>query len=269
MHKSGSRSTGFTAALAAATFLALPAHAQHAGDVTLGIDGGRIHTSVEVGEGLIEPSRVFASELGEVEPGFTDEPGFDCEAGTFPVPSAIGFRIVGPLLRWHNGIGDGRTPASMQIAFSSLGPIESPDCNVAAEGFSLSVAANGTWHRHLEFSIDPAADEGVYILGLELFTSAASIGDSKPFWIVFNHGSDDEAHAGAIEWTRATLAGSACAADFDASGDVGVPDIFAFLSAWFAGTDSPGAWRTDFNGSCTIDVPDIFAFLSAWFGPCE
>jgi len=53
-----------------------------------------------------------------------------------------------------------------------------------------------------------------------------------------------------------------CAADFDANGVVGVPDIFAFLSAWFAG--EPEAF--EFAG--TPGVPAIFAFLSAWFAGC-
>jgi len=54
-----------------------------------------------------------------------------------------------------------------------------------------------------------------------------------------------------------------CPADFDGNGSREVPDIFAFLSAWFA--QSPAA---DFNGDSAITVPDIFAFLSAWFAGC-
>lgn len=54
-----------------------------------------------------------------------------------------------------------------------------------------------------------------------------------------------------------------CRADFDADGTLGVPDIFAFLSAWFA--QSPEA---DFDGIGGIGVPDIFSFLSEWFAGC-
>lgn len=54
-----------------------------------------------------------------------------------------------------------------------------------------------------------------------------------------------------------------CAGDFDQDGSVAVPDIFAFLSAWFAGLPS-----ANFDGMNGNDVPDIFAFLSAWFAPC-
>ena len=48
-------------------------------------------------------------------------------------------------------------------------------------------------------------------------------------------------------------------ADWDCSGGVTVPDIFAFLSDWFAG-------RGDFDNNGVNEVPDIFSFLSAWFG---
>ncbi len=55
-----------------------------------------------------------------------------------------------------------------------------------------------------------------------------------------------------------------CPADFDENGDVEVPDIFAFLSAWFASDPS-----AEFDGVPGIAVPDIFAFLSLWFAGCD
>ena len=54
-----------------------------------------------------------------------------------------------------------------------------------------------------------------------------------------------------------------CAADMDNSGTLGVSDIFAFISAWFAADP-----RADFDHTGDIAVQDIFAFLSAWFGGC-
>jgi hypothetical protein len=57
-----------------------------------------------------------------------------------------------------------------------------------------------------------------------------------------------------------------CDADWCEDGEVGVPDIFCFLSDWFA----MDAEARCFGGTC--EVPAIFAFLSAWFaagqGPC-
>lgn len=65
-------------------------------------------------------------------------------------------------------------------------------------------------------------------------------------------------------WFRFTVGGDEpCTADFDGNEAVEVPDIFAFLSAWFAMDPS-----ADFDGNEVIAVPDIFAFLSAWFAGC-
>jgi hypothetical protein len=57
--------------------------------------------------------------------------------------------------------------------------------------------------------------------------------------------------------------GPCCIADFDGNSQVEVPDIFAFLSAWFS--LEPAA---DLDGVPEVTVPDIFAFLAAWFAGC-
>ncbi len=55
-----------------------------------------------------------------------------------------------------------------------------------------------------------------------------------------------------------------CPADFDQNGTAEVPDIFAYLSAWFAQDSS-----ADIDGTPGIGVPDIFAFLAIWFAGCD
>ncbi len=55
-----------------------------------------------------------------------------------------------------------------------------------------------------------------------------------------------------------------CLADWDGNGTREVPDIFAFLSSWFA--NDP---RADLDASgMPVAVPDIFVYLSAWFAGC-
>ena len=54
-----------------------------------------------------------------------------------------------------------------------------------------------------------------------------------------------------------------CPGDFNKDGTVDVPDIFAFLSAWFAGN-----FEADYTYNGTVFTTAIFAFLSAWFAPC-
>jgi hypothetical protein len=54
-----------------------------------------------------------------------------------------------------------------------------------------------------------------------------------------------------------------CAVDFDGSGTLAVQDVFAFISAWFAGDP-----RADWDHSGSLAVPDVFAFLNAWMAGC-
>lgn len=53
------------------------------------------------------------------------------------------------------------------------------------------------------------------------------------------------------------------AIDFDRNGSVDVQDVFAFLNAWFAGSNA-----ANFDGRNGIDIQDIFSFLNAWFAGC-
>lgn len=57
--------------------------------------------------------------------------------------------------------------------------------------------------------------------------------------------------------------GTSCRADYDASGVVGVGDVFAFLHDWFV--VSPDA---DFNRSGVTDLADLFDMLAAYFAGC-
>lgn len=60
------------------------------------------------------------------------------------------------------------------------------------------------------------------------------------------------------------LGGGSCRADYDGSGLLAVPDIFAFLNSWFAGEA-----RADFDGSGTITQQDVHAFVNIWFAGCS
>lgn len=54
-----------------------------------------------------------------------------------------------------------------------------------------------------------------------------------------------------------------CAADFDASGAVGVGDLFFFLHRWFG-----GAADADFNDDGTLGVQDLLEFVGAYLAGC-
>lgn len=78
---------------------------------------------------------------------------------------------------------------------------------------------------------------------------------------------------GKTAWSRAQkyFRGQiSCPADFNASGTLGVDDIFDFVNAWLANASlDPTANPADFDENGTVQVADIFAFLNAWFGGCS
>lgn len=82
---------------------------------------------------------------------------------------------------------------------------------------------------------------------------------SQVFRVVGDTGGVDRV---IVDGNRLIVTGP-CRADFNGSGTRDVEDIFAFLSAWFAGEP-----RADIDGSGTRDVADIFTFLSLWFAGC-
>ncbi|MBY0310968.1 MAG: hypothetical protein K2W85_02750 [Phycisphaerales bacterium] len=74
--------------------------------------------------------------------------------------------------------------------------------------------------------------------------------------------------AGAAFVASATCGGTTtpcCHADYDKLGGVGVPDIFAYLNDWFAG--SPMAFFAG-DGSGSPSVSNLFDYLNAWFVGC-
>ncbi|MFG0329130.1 MAG: hypothetical protein ACF8PN_04455 [Phycisphaerales bacterium] len=191
--------------------VAAPVAAQHhhGGDVFLEVFGGRIVTSGiaevidpntgdELSEILTHDTRVYPSEMGEFQPGWTDEPGFDSGSGTFPVGSEVGFDIMDALLEW-DGAAFVSTNLTVSVSFANLS-VGSGGGFVA--GFSLPVSNNGEWHRHLEFELSDPSAIGIFALPLRLWSDDATIDASETFWIVFNHEDDEAAHEEAIEFAK-------------------------------------------------------------------
>ncbi|MBC7834497.1 MAG: hypothetical protein H7Y88_05275 [Phycisphaerales bacterium] len=260
------------AALAASLLVAVsPVFAQpHEGDIVLRVVAERIETADDdPATGEPDPlSRVFGSEFGELGPDITNEPGYDSDPGTFAPGSSIGFSIRAALRVWDGSDFDAIPEERLAITFSSfppLGPVLTPVNDEVVQGFSIQVLADGTWHHHLEYTLMPPADPGVYLLELELFSTDPGLMDSAPFWIVFNKDQPEVDHDDAITWVRENLAAPSCPADFNGDGSVGSGDITAYLAAWFADLAN-GTTLSNFDGNPAITSADITAFLAAWFG---
>jgi len=257
-----------------ATIPAGAAMAQHAGDILLTIQDGAIATGHINLDGSFNPNeRVFGTTLGLTYPDFTDNPGFDCLPGTFPVPSGNGFRILDSLRVWNGSDFHLIPPEAMHIAFSTLS-VDTPPAPAVVNGFVLQVGSNGEWHKHLEYTLGSPDEPGIYLLQLQVYSNVSTINQTLPFWMLFNENLDQATLDAAVRWAKINLAGEPqCGtADFNCDGDVGTDaDIEAFF-ACLAGNccntcDRHGA---DFNGDGDIgtdrDIESFFSVLAG--GPC-
>jgi len=197
---------GMIAAAAVAVVLGTvaSAHAQHS-DVEFLFENGRIE--VEFGD----EGQVFEGEFptSGLEEQFTDDPGFAQEDGTdpFPTDTLIDYNILGPLV-YHNGSGFLPVPAGAQIQIDDnpSGSLTVTDATVGpVTGPGVVGTANGG-HAHIDFTLQPGEFDtgnnppaGAYGLLMELtavqdnanLDPVPGVGNSDPFFIVFNFGLDE------------------------------------------------------------------------------
>jgi hypothetical protein len=174
-----------------------PAYAQlHGGDIELQVTSGKI----------VSDAQVYSAEFGEIIPNEVDEPGFDSQPATFPIGSSVGFSILDSLRVWDGTDFDAIPAETLSIRFgSSLGPITTPSIPNNVDGFNLNVASDGSWHRHFDFLLNAPASTGIYLLQLQLDSSAAAIAASDPFFIVFNQNDSEFNHDAAIAFAEGML----------------------------------------------------------------
>jgi hypothetical protein len=138
-----------------------------------------------------------------------------------------------------------------------------PLADAVTTGFTISVGGNGQWHRHLEYTLTDPAGPGVYLMELSLFSTAAEVGESRPFWFVFGQDALDSDMDAASAWV---VANKLCPADFNQDGFLDFFDYGEFVSC-FEGeacvTGSP-----DFNGDGFVDFFDYSDFVTAFETGC-
>lgn len=232
-------------------------------DVQLLVEENRVVTGLvdldQPGNPVLPGVRVFWKNLGEgFTPFFTDDPGYNASAGTFPQGTLIGFNIVDALRKWDPQSGDFETvpPESMLINLSTATRTTPPTPGGFVAGFNFAaVGASGGVHQHLNYFLNSPQSDGVYRLSLEI-TASGGIQNSEPIYILFNQG-DGEANEleGAIAYMQAFVSPPGCDGDADGSGTVDVDDLtFVILRLGAAAPEDDGA---DVDGSGIVDVDDL------------
>jgi hypothetical protein len=175
-------------------------------------------------------------------------------------PGAVGFTVHGTLKKWDGQTLTSTPPERLEIAGAGVFSLMTPETEIEVQGFTLPVGANGTWHRHYDFTLGQPASDGVYMLELSLWIVGSSE-RSETFYIVFNQNVSEAEHDDAMDWVRDNLVTPACPADWDRSGGVDSDDVIAFFADW----DQSNA---DFNGDGGTDADDVIAFFSRWDSSC-
>ncbi len=244
-----------------------------AGDVVLGVEGGRIVTaSADEATGQMTPGvRLFLAELGEFDSAA--EPGFDAEEGQLPAGSVVGFDYVRALRVWNGS--DFVQIAAPRIRMR-LGPLQAltPPDDVLTPGLGLTVDDGGGYHHHFTITLlsqatPPAApaEAGVYLLTLRMWCSDPLVRESEPFYIVVNQARPAAELDLAAAWVSANLLGSgpACRADFNGDGTLDPDDLSDYITCYFA---IPACAAADFSGDGGVDPDDLSDVITAYFQGC-
>ncbi len=183
------------------SILAIPAVAQHAGDIelTVPVADGPIVTSGGTWIGHYA-GRVFDDGVMPLAPPYeTGSPGFDGLAGTFPAGATIRVDFAKQLLYW-DGFALAPPPAAMTVDYQGVRSATITGSDTAgAPGFVItSVPTDGSFHEHLDYALPDGAATGLYGLVLTLGPGAGSSGfaTSEPFLITFEQGFASNVPAG-------------------------------------------------------------------------
>ncbi len=257
-------------ATCAAASTANPLMAQHLGDIGLTVSDHVIVTLEVDSSGYGAPRRTFATVLGEEgSPHFTTEPGFDAPPGTFDATTRVGFHFAASLLVWNGqqfistAEPGQQTGERMRASFLTLSATTGDG---PTDGFDLAVQNNGGWHRHIAWTLLPAAgraepDSGVYLVQLFMYSTDPSVENSPPLAIVFNEGASESEFRAAFAAAESWMSTPDCPSDLNGDGIVDGADLGELLGSWGAGA------RHDLTGDGVVDGADLGLLLGDW-GPC-
>lgn len=238
-----------------------PAAAQHTGDIVLAVQSGRIVTgSGTPSLGTFTPARQFDVTLGATGvPFFNNNPGYDCEPGTFGGFAPVGFTIADRLWFWT---GTTFAPTAGEVMQINAGSTVRVSADGPVAGFTINAGSTGEWHVHLGMTLQrgvaPAITQGVYLLPMEL--SSGVLQRTPTFYLLLRSSASQDATA-AREFVRTRILPPGRAGDADGDGVVGFTDLNLVLSDYGA----TGRWlRGDVNRDGVVDFLDLNIVLSAY-----
>lgn len=232
------------------------ARAQHLGDVQISAVDNQLVTSDENGV-----ARVYLNEFDDFSGIlFTDDPGFESQAGSLPGGASIGFNVTQSLWYWD---GEQLAPppesASIRISLGPAPPVFVTGGSGPQNGFTFATAsATGTIHTHLNYTLAPR-DTALGVYGMVLRLTSPPLEASDPFLIAFNYGLADldQVFDGVAAILDATgiLDPPALPGDTNADGQVDITDLNNVRNSFGAAGDPVLGDTAPFDG--TVDIQDL------------
>lgn len=186
-----------------------PAALAHVGDVGIKVIDNRLVTGkveeINGNEVVVPGERVFGGDIGQVVPGFGDEPGFYMEPGTLTIGSELGFSLRRTVRAWNGSNFDNIYAGTMNLDHPSGNPtfqtpLSDPASPTPVWGFLVTSA--GAFDDHPNYTVNNRTGAGIYLLEIEFTTTMAGVGTSRPAWLVINDGLSEAEHDAAIEYVE-------------------------------------------------------------------
>ena len=208
--------------------------------------------------------RVFPADFGEgALQGITDDPGFNARNGALPGGAFVAFDLLDAVRIWNPATSDFDTIANNTISLGLFGTSRTTSIleDGFVQGFDFSVVdTDGSLHQHLNYSLNPAPTQGVFLLTMRIRVNTPNVAPSEPMYLVFNNGAPEAMHDDAVAYVESLL--EPCPGDATGDNIVDLADLNLVLANFGAG---PGG---DTNGDGNTDLADLNLVLANFGEVC-
>lgn len=163
-------------------------------------------------ETYVRPERVFHGAMDLISGAVVgDEPGFFFLPNSQLAGQTVGFNFRKAVRAWDPLGGSNASNANFQAISTSTitigdvvtGTVTSPlvDPPSPLTGLQITIPVAGL-DFHYPMTLNAPANEGIYLVELELRTNLAGVANSLPYFAVINYGLDESEHERAVEYVE-------------------------------------------------------------------
>ena len=207
------------------------------------------------------PDRINDGELGAAFDNVAFDPGFESQAGTFPVNTTVRLDLLGALRRW-NGENFDEISQSPLFVFQGSEHETAPESDTRVIGPILGSAnSNGRIHEHATFYFaDASRLDGIWLFQFIIASPTGSFEDSDPGYLIFYQDADLNELVEADAWTFDNRIAECRDTDIDNSGSTDFFDLLALQRDHYR-PNAP-TLTADFDRDLLNTPNDLLAFVT-------